>query len=369
MKSIVLYGTGDVRVENLPNPKPNIGELLIRPLAVGICFSDLRAYKSKWSPYRPGVVIGHEGCGEIIDKGSHTDEWKIGERVIVNPILYCGRCVSCLMGDVVNCLNWDIKTHGFTIGASALRKDDNSLYHGLMADLCVVPASKCYHVPENVDVVAAANIEVIASALQAVRHSGVLPGDNVVFMGLDDYNAVALKLILPTKCVVVDPIEVRRKLASRLGADLTLNPTEANTLKEIYNFMPVGADIVFVANEDYIESSSSYANLAHKIVRAHGTIFVMRFQSGDIGNVNAVNVSFIKRVEIKLAGVFGDGMDIGGNSRSDYQMAIDGVASGRINGTSHVSRVLPFKDIKNTSDIRSILDMLPEKETKIVITM
>ncbi|MBI4285653.1 MAG: alcohol dehydrogenase catalytic domain-containing protein [Chloroflexi bacterium] len=371
MKAIVFHGTRNILAEELPIPRPGKGELLLRPMAAGICFSDKLIYESDRPYYRKGIIIGHEGCGEVAEIGEGVTGWQMGERVVVDPFIYCGQCLACLMGQHAICEERLARRLGRTLGANALRAEDGSLYHGLLAEYCTVPAQNCYRLPENVDVVAGASVEPMAQALHAVRQASMAVGDNVVIMGLEDYNAAAIKLLPPlVNCVVVEPVQVRQALAKRLGADRVLDPTKVEVRQEMRKLMPFGADVVLVSVEDYIEPSLQYPDWAHEIVRSGGTIVMMRFYlKGNIGDRAGVQYSYAKGVTLKLPGAFSEDTTRGGRARSDYQTVIDGMATGRLNGTSHVSMVIPFQSICSKADIDDLFGMLPEKETKIVISM
>jgi len=372
MKALVFHGPQNINVEEMPDPKAGKGEVLLRSLAAGVCVTDKLAYEPGPSFYEPGIVLGHEGCGEIVEIGEGVEGWRTGEHIVVNPLLSCGQCIACLMGQSGSCQKKTQKYARRYIGINALSDENSgSMYHGLMADYCVVPAQSCYYLPANVDIVAGACVESLAESLHAVRQSGVLPGDNVVILGLDDWNATAIQFMHMTNCVVVDPIAIRRELATRLGADLALDPTKVDVEGEVRKLMPFGADVVFVCTENYIEPSVEYPNLAHRIARTRGTVLIMRFQprKGNIGDADGVPHSWARAITFKMPGLFSEDLAVGGKARSDYQMVIDGLARGKVEGTSHVSKVIPFKDITSKSNVDEMLAMFPEKATKLVITM
>jgi (R,R)-butanediol dehydrogenase/meso-butanediol dehydrogenase/diacetyl reductase len=109
MKAVVWHQKRDVRFENMPVPQPRTGEVRLQVRACGICGSDLHEYKEGpfLIPTRPHpltgrqggpVVLGHEFSGRVDALGSGVSGFVPGDRVAVNPLIYCGACPYCLRG-------------------------------------------------------------------------------------------------------------------------------------------------------------------------------------------------------------------------------------------------------------------------------
>ena len=98
MKAMVFRGVGDLRLEDVPRPRPKAGEAVIRITATTICGTDVHIVKGEY-PVKPGLILGHEPVGVIDELGSGLDEdYVVGQRVIVGAITPCGQCFYCLNG-------------------------------------------------------------------------------------------------------------------------------------------------------------------------------------------------------------------------------------------------------------------------------
>ena len=96
MKAVVFHGVNDLRIEEVPKPRPRAGEAVIRITATTICGTDVHIVKGEY-PVRKGLILGHEPVGVIEELGEGLeDEYQVGQRVIVGAITPCGQCFYCL---------------------------------------------------------------------------------------------------------------------------------------------------------------------------------------------------------------------------------------------------------------------------------
>ena len=102
MKALVFRGPNEIRIEDVPIPRPGPGEAVIRVTLTTICGTDLHILKGEY-PVKPGLIIGHEPVGIIHEIGVGVSGYKIGERVLVGAITPCGQCNYCLSGDWSQC--------------------------------------------------------------------------------------------------------------------------------------------------------------------------------------------------------------------------------------------------------------------------
>ncbi len=105
MKALRYLGSRKLEVQELPVPEPAKGEVLIKVMACGICGSDVHGYLGLTGRRIQPMTMGHEFCGEVAKLGTSTNKFKVGDKVIVQPIHFCGECVNCKRGLTMLCLN------------------------------------------------------------------------------------------------------------------------------------------------------------------------------------------------------------------------------------------------------------------------
>ncbi len=359
MKALIWEGVENIVVKDLPEPpKPASGELLLRPLRVGICFSDRAAF-SATGVWPPGSILGHEGSAEVVEVGPDVEGWRPGDRMTLEVSSRCGKCLRCRAG--LTCERLDM--------AFPLAPRPGVTYWGMLTDYFLRPAPMAYKIPGEVSDAAAANVEPLACGTRIVRHSGIAVGDNVVVLGFEDYALSTMqwcKAAGAAQVIVVDPLKVRRDVARRLGADVVIDPTSVDPVQEISKLMPFGADIVFVSTEDYIPRSWKYFEDAIDIARTQGTVVNVRITYEKAFHTEKPRMAWYKEITIKHMGqFFAEEAWRGGRARGDYQLTIDALAKKKIDGDSYVSRVVPFDAVKTSGDVSEIFRSVPEKEMKV----
>ncbi|MEM3755304.1 MAG: alcohol dehydrogenase catalytic domain-containing protein, partial [Candidatus Bathyarchaeia archaeon] len=105
MKAAILYGPRDIRVEEIPIPKINADQVLIKVEKCGICPSDVRRYVGVKKMFKPRMVPGHEFSGTVIEVGDAIKDINIGERVVSDWAIRCGKCYFCRINLPNYCLN------------------------------------------------------------------------------------------------------------------------------------------------------------------------------------------------------------------------------------------------------------------------
>ena len=104
MKAALIYAPKDIRVEDKDIPKPNADEVLIKIHACGVCGTDDALNKGEYPANYP-VIIGHEFSGEVVEIGNHVKNFKLGDRVTVDPNRVCHKCYFCRSGQEHMCDN------------------------------------------------------------------------------------------------------------------------------------------------------------------------------------------------------------------------------------------------------------------------
>src|SRR4051812_2304854 len=106
MRALVWHGPHSMQIEEVPRPQPGPGEVLVQVKAAGICGSDIHGYTGSSGRRTEGMVMGHEFSGVVAELGpgvSGVSSITPGQRVAVNPLLYCGECDQCRAGREQTC--------------------------------------------------------------------------------------------------------------------------------------------------------------------------------------------------------------------------------------------------------------------------
>jgi threonine dehydrogenase-like Zn-dependent dehydrogenase len=357
MRALVAHGPRDFRIEERPMPEPGPGEVLLRPLVNGICFTDKHLFDGHLE--RPGgIALGHEFTAELVGLGEGSAGWRVGDLVSVDPRLRCGSCLPCRAGLEMLC------KQGRFLGVHGA--------DGGLADYCVAPAYCLYELPADCSPLQAACAEAACCATRAVRSGAVVAGDNVVLLGLEDYNLYIAQWLKGMGCTVaaVDPNPVRREAALGFGATLALDPAGADVARALRGSMPFGADVVVVAMEDYVPEASDYLALAHRLARIQGTVVMLRaYGSAAFARIQP-SVPWLKELTVRHFGnFFGNEPARGGRARGDWQVTLDAIAKGTLAAPPPLARVVRFSDLRTQGDIAELFDSLPGGASKILVEM
>lgn len=191
-------------VDELPDPTPEPGDLVLRVDACGICGSDLHmAHSLKDSP---GIVYGHEFCGTVVAMGADVTGYREGERVVGFPLSGCRSCGACTAGSPEQCRQARL------VGAQR---------PGAYAEYVAVGAAESFHLPEALSNDVGALVEPLAVAHHALKCSPRDPDEPVLVLGAGPVGlAITLwaQVLGASEIVVSDPAEPRRALAASLGA-------------------------------------------------------------------------------------------------------------------------------------------------------
>ena len=296
MKAVVVYGPQDYRLEERPVPSIGPGEVLVKILATGICASDVKTFYGfrVWGsedipPYiETPVIPGHEFIGEVVALGEGAGEKfgiEIGDHAIAEQIVPCGKCMHCRNGRYWLCERHDI--FGFKKGRA----------EGSWAQYMKYPAGAIVHkVPKDIKPEIAATVEPLACAIHAVERARIELGDVVVIGGMGPIGLFMLqiaKLKTPDVLIAIDPKPNRLKVAKELGADITMNPSEVDVVKEVLKLTnQYGCDI-------YIEASGAGESIKQglRMVRKGGTVVIFGVYPGPtsvdwsvVGDVKELNI-------------------------------------------------------------------------------
>lgn len=254
MRAVTFLGDRAMAFVEAPKPQPGPGEVLIEIQAAGICGSDLgflyrpsaeetaaapSAY-DQWTPSVAGVIPGHEPAGMIVEVGPGVSHLQVGDRVACYHITGCNECRACRSGWMLHCPTY--RSYGW-------QRD------GAFADFMVADAKSCIKLPEGVSSVEGAYCACGAgTAYQATKRGAPAGGETAALFGLGGVGlaGVIFAKAAGARVIAVDPIPLRRELATALGADVALDPAAGDAVAAIYELTHgEGADLTI----DYSGSS------------------------------------------------------------------------------------------------------------------
>lgn len=230
-------------------------ELLIKVACCGVCGTDKHIYEGKSFSSIP-IILGHEFSGVIIEKGDPYAKFNIGDKVVIDPNIYCGHCDYCRKGMVNFCKNFA------ALGVSL---------NGGFAEYSIVPASQAYMLPADFDLSIAAFAEPLSCCLRGIDIANIKQGDNVVIIGGGTIGLLMVQLVRnsgASKIILIEPDSDKQKLGTELGADYSLSPFSEHIFEEIRNLTNAQVDVVIecVGSKDTVQNAIKIAGKSGRVV-------------------------------------------------------------------------------------------------------
>jgi 2-desacetyl-2-hydroxyethyl bacteriochlorophyllide A dehydrogenase len=227
VRAAVIKSVGEIAIENVDDPTPQPGEVVVRVAACGLCGTDLHILQGEFAPSLP-IIPGHEFAGVVVASGPGVLDVSEGDRVAVDPSLYCNECHYCRLGRNNLCLRWG--AIGVTVAGGA-------------AEYVAVPAANCVRLPEHVETVNAALIEPLACAVRGYDVLRSQLGSHVLIYGAGTMGLMMLKLAQHVGATSVDVVDVNpARLAVARGLGLSNAAASADEIEP-----PFGWDLVIDA--------------------------------------------------------------------------------------------------------------------------
>ncbi|MFH1612576.1 MAG: alcohol dehydrogenase catalytic domain-containing protein [bacterium] len=232
-------------------------EVLLKIELASICNTDINILE-KPSNYLaiPEIILGHEYIGSILEVGKNVHDFKIGQKVVVNPSISCLFCKYCQNNLPHFCENLSY------LGISV---------DGGLAEYSVVPSSTLYSIPDDLNSEIAIFTESLSYVMNALEKIKILPDFNVVVLGTGLIGLICIKLLktFNPKMIIASEInKYRRNFALKCGADFVINPIEENLEKVVLEKTKIGAHIV-------IDTVGSLLKFAFKLVQVQGKIILL----------------------------------------------------------------------------------------------
>ena len=327
MKVAVMLGIGKMGFEERDIPQPKDDEVLVKLEYVGICGSDLHYYESgAIGDYvvKPPFVLGHEPGGTVVEVGKNVTHLKVGDRVALEPGKTCGHCEFCRTGRYNLCPD---------VVFFATPPVD-----GVFQEYVAHEAGLCFKLPDNVSTMEGALIEPLAVGFHAARQGGAQAGQTAVVTGAGCIGLVsmmALKAMGVSKVYSVDVMDKRLDKALELGADGVINGSKEDAVKKVLELTGgMGCDLVIETAGTEITTRQ-----AVQMTKKGATIVLVGYsKTGEI----KMPISLALDKELTFKTVF--------RYRHIYPMAIDAVASGKVNLKGIVTNEFALDDIQEAMD-------------------
>jgi L-iditol 2-dehydrogenase len=221
MKAVRMYKPKDLRVEEVPKPKMQADEAMVKVHACGVCGSDIPRILTYGAHVSP-IICGHEFSGEIEAIGENVKDFKVGDRVVVPPLIPCGECEWCKKGIYSLCEDYDYY---------GSRRD------GAYAQYVSVKESNLMHVPDNVSYEDAATLDPCANAWHGLINRGHFnKGDTVAVVGAGPIGLFAVQIAHmkgAKKIFAIDVWDKKLEIAEKVGADVVINSLEQDPVEII----------------------------------------------------------------------------------------------------------------------------------------
>lgn len=322
MRAAVMTDIMETQIIEKEIPKPGRDEVLVKLEYVGVCGSDLHFYENGCigdTKVSFPFVLGHEPAGEVVEAGEKVKGLQAGDKVALEPGKTCGHCEFCKKGKYNLCPEVEFFA--------------TPPYDGVFQEYAVHKADLCFKLPENVSTMEGALIEPLAVGFHAANQGGAHLGQTAVVMGAGCIGLVtmmALKAEGVDKVIVADIMEKRLEKAKELGAWEVINSRTKDVVREVMRLTDGGSDLT-------VETAGTDTTACQAVQMAKkGSTIVMVGYSGSGEMTLPMSLALDK--ELCFQTVF--------RYRHLYPMAIEAVASGKVNIKGVVTDIFTLDEIQ-----------------------
>ena len=342
MKAMVYHGNRDLRLEDVQDPSPGPGEVVLRIDYCGICATDIEEYvygpkfmaaetpnpiSGKMLP----LITGHEITGTVVEIGEGVENVDVGQRSVLHTVLSCNACWWCRRGETNQCASQAVA--GFHVD-------------GGLAEYIVWPAREVVPLPEHVTSKQAALVEPGAVAHHAVQRGAVGPGDKVAVLGAGTVGLLAMQIAKSKGAAVyaLDRRQMSLDMAERLGADAAINAEAIEPALALGDLTDgVGPDVVIDA-----AGGADTPRQAVEWVRSGGRVVLVAIYTStpqfDFNSVVMIDKSLVGSA---------------GYTRTDVEESVRLVGSGALQSEPLITDIIGLDQVVDVGFARM---MAPEKD-------
>lgn len=318
MKAVYVPEPGKLEIIEKEVPKiTKDTEVLVKITAAGICGSDIHIFHGTHAYATYPRIIGHEGCGVVVETGKGVSNVKKGDPVIIEPIHGCGTCYACRNGRY-NCCP-DIVVAGVHCD-------------GVMEEYMVVESRQLYTYDPMLTPIEAATAEPYTVGAQANAQGGTMPGDMVLVHGAGPIGMIICDIAEKRGAhVIVSEInESRLELAKFFGAEYTINPQKEDLKERIMELTKgEGVNVIFETS-----GVPSLMSLSVELLSPHGRLVPLTFAPEPV----PINFRQINKNELIIAGTR--------NQNSKFKEVVESLPGRRDRIDKLVTHVFPMEEAK-----------------------
>lgn len=305
---------------DMERPIPAEGEALIKVKVAGICGSDIGAYRGTNGLVSYPRVIGHEIAGEIIEIPTDNERGlKVGDRVIVDPYLYCGHCYPCSIGRT-NCCD-DLKVLGVHVD-------------GGMTEYFCHPANMLIPLPDDIPWELAPIAEPLTIALHGIHRGGLKEGEYCVIIGAGPIGLLAgmVATAYGAHAIMLDLVQERLDFAKSIGIEHIINSGNENAIERI--------------------SEITNGNMAQQVMECSGANVAIRSTFDYVSNAGRITFTGWPKKETSIPTdvVTRKEIDIRGarTSAGEFEEAIELIRTGKVDVKAILTKVISMDEAIDT---------------------
>jgi 2-desacetyl-2-hydroxyethyl bacteriochlorophyllide A dehydrogenase len=267
------FSVEDYKLQSLQN-----NEVLVKVAYCGVCGTDIHIFQGN-VPAKPPVITGHEFAGEVVEVGNKEIEYKIGDKVAINPNIHCGHCTFCKRGKINLCNNL------IALGVTA---------NGGFAEYSIIPLSQLYRLPRDFPLNTASFCEPLSCCVHGINQARIDLGDKVGIVGAGPIGLLMVQLSQiagASEIIVIEPMLERRKMAEKIGASYSIDCSDENLSSMTDAFGGIDVFIECVGKKEAVK-------IAIELVKPGGKVVVFGLaDSSEIIPLNLQNI-FLKELTI-----------------------------------------------------------------------
>lgn len=253
----VMTEPGKITFRRIPVPEVQEGQVLVKIKRIGICGSDIHVYYGEHATTSYPVTQGHEVSGKVVQLGSGVEGLHVGQKVTIEPQVYCGKCYPCTHGKYNLCEN--LKVMGFQTTGTA-------------SEYFAVDASKITPLPDDMGYDEGAMLEPLAVTVHAAKRFDQLKGAKVAILGCGPIGillAQSCRALGASQVLITDVSDYRLSLAKSVGVDFAVNTSKKDFGEAMTEaFGTDKADVIYdcAGNNVTMGQAVKYARKGSKIV-------------------------------------------------------------------------------------------------------